>query len=254
MISAEAFLRRNPVASQDMPIAEQHVQSKPSGRFSRRGRDAAVVEDPNDLDACREAALRLLDAAPRASGALRERLLAKGYGEAIVDEVIERLIRVQLIDDGAYAESAVRYCAGRMMGRRGTVMELARKGVDRKLAEQVCDEAEQNGIFEDAAWELGRQIARKTHGLDRRVRQRRLWSAGGRKGHSPETLRRVAAALLVSPTKKGHLLYPGFGRPGRERTARMAIHLDLTLPPGSSSLPDDTGEQPLPPSAWPCSR
>ena len=127
MISAEAFLRRNPVASQDMPIAEQHVQSKPSGRFSRRGRDAAVVEDPNDLDACREAALRLLDAAPRASGALRERLLAKGYGEAIVDEVIERLIRVQLIDDSAYAESAVRYCAGRMMGRRGTVMELARK-------------------------------------------------------------------------------------------------------------------------------
>ena len=153
--------------------------------------------DPNDLDACREAALRLLDAAPRASGALRERLLSKGYGEAIVDEVIERLIRVQLIDDRAYAESAVRYCAGRMMGRRGAVLELARKGVDRKLAEQVCGEAEQNGIFEDAAWELGRQIARKTHGLDRRVRQRRFWSAGGRKGHSPETLRRVAAELLV---------------------------------------------------------
>ena len=101
MISAEAFLRRNPVASQDMPIAEQRVQSKPPGRVSRRGRDAAVVEDPNDLDACREAALRLLDAAPRASGALRERLLSKGYGEAIVDEVIERLIRVQLIDDRA---------------------------------------------------------------------------------------------------------------------------------------------------------
>ena len=188
MISAEAFLRRNPVASQDMPIAEQRVQSKPPGRFSRRGRDAAVVEDPNDLDACREAALRLLDAAPRASGALRERLLSKGYGEAIVDEVIERLIRVQLIDDRAYAESAVRYCAGRMMGRRGAVLELARKGVDRKLAEQVCGEA---------AWELGRQIARKTHGLDRQVRQRRFWSAGGRKGHSPETLRRVAAELLV---------------------------------------------------------
>lgn len=168
------------------PIAEQHVQSKPSGRFSRRGRDAAVVEDPNDLDACREAALRLLDAAPRASGALRERLLAKGYGEAIVDEVIERLIRVQLIDDGAYAESAVRYCAGRMMGRRGTVMELARKGVDRKLAEQVCDEAEQNGIFEDARMGIGPPNSPQTHGLDRRVRQRRLWSAGGRKGHSPE--------------------------------------------------------------------
>ena len=79
MISAEAFLRRNPVASQDMPIAEQHVQSKPSGRFSRRGIDAAVVGDPNALDECREPALRLQDASPRASGALRERLLRKGY-------------------------------------------------------------------------------------------------------------------------------------------------------------------------------
>ena len=130
--------------------------------------------------------MRLLDAAPRASGALRERLLSKGYGEAIVDEVIERLIRVQLIDDRAYAESAVRYCAGRMMGRRGTVMELARKGVDRKLAEQVCDEAEQNGIFEDAAWELGRQIARKTHGLDRQVRQRRFGPQAAAKDTAPK--------------------------------------------------------------------
>lgn len=141
--------------------------------------------------------MRLLDAAPRASGALRERLLAKGYGEAIVDEVTERLIRVQLIGRRRLCRTAVRYCAGRMMGRRGTVMELARKGVDRKLAEQVCDEAEQNGIFEDARMGIGPPNSRKTHGLDRRVRQRRLWSAGGRKGHSPETLRRVAAALLV---------------------------------------------------------
>ena len=196
MISAEAFLRRNGIAPQDMPIVEQRVRPKPSGRFSRRGSGTAVVEDPNDLDACREAALRLLDAAPRASGALRERLLGKGYDEQIVDEVIERLIRVQLIDDRAYAESVVRYCAGRMMGRRGTVMELTRKGVDRRLAEQVCGEAEQAGVFEDAAWELGRQVARKTRGLDRQVRQRRFWSAGGRKGHSPEILRRVAAELL----------------------------------------------------------
>ena len=156
----------------------------------------AVADDPNDADACREAALRLLDAAPRSSGALRERLLGKGYDEEIVNEVIERLIRVQLIDDRAYAESAVRYCADRMMGRRGAVMELARKGVDRRLAEQVCGEAEQQGVFEDAAWELGRRVARKTRGLDRQVRQRRFWSAGGRKGHSPETLRRVAAELL----------------------------------------------------------
>lgn len=151
----------------------------------------------SDLDACREAALRLLDAAPRPSGALRERLIGKGYAPEVVEDVIERLRRVQLLDDKAYARSAVRACAARLMGRRGAVVELIRKGVERSLAQQVCDEAEEQGVFVDAAWELGRRTARKTAGLDRDVRRRRLWSAGGRKGHDPEILREIARELFA---------------------------------------------------------
>lgn len=154
-------------------------------------------DDPNDLDACREAALRLLDAAPRPSGAMRERLVGKGYSPEVVDDVIARLIRVHLIDDEAYAQSAVRYCASRLMGYRGAVMELKRKGVNRQLAQHVCDEAESQGVFAEAAWELGRRTARKTAGLDVEVRKRRFWSAGGRKGHDPEVLREIAQELFV---------------------------------------------------------
>lgn len=155
-----------------------------------------VVDDGNAEDTCREAALRLLDAAPRSSGALRDRLLGKGFDEAVVERVVGRMVDLLLIDDHDYAESVVRVCAGRMMGRRGAAMELDRKGVDRALAVQVLDEAERQGVFEDAAWELGRRTARKTQGLDRQVRQRRFWAAGGRKGHNPETLRHVAAELF----------------------------------------------------------
>lgn len=154
-------------------------------------------DDPNDLDACREAALRLLDAAPRPSGAMRERLVGKGYAPEVVDDVIARLIRVHLIDDEAYAQSAVRYCTSRLMGYRGAVMELKRKGVNRQLAQHVCDEAESQGVFAEAAWELGRRTARKTAGLDVEVRKRRFWSAGGRKGHDPEVLREIAQELFV---------------------------------------------------------
>lgn len=154
-------------------------------------------DDPNDLDACREAALRLLDAAPRPSGAMRERLVGKGYTPEVVDDVIARLIRVHLIDDEAYTQSAVRYCASRLMGYRGAVMELKRKGVNRQLAQHVCDEAESQGVFAEAAWELGRRTARKTAGLDVEVRKRRFWSAGGRKGHDPEVLREIAQELFV---------------------------------------------------------
>ena len=91
MIDAQEFLGRA-VAAETIGAAEVVVRES----------------DTDDVDACREAALRLLDAAPRASGALRERLIAKGYADGIVDEVIERLTRVHLLDDRAYAESAVR--------------------------------------------------------------------------------------------------------------------------------------------------
>ncbi|MGE4642557.1 regulatory protein RecX [Bifidobacterium catenulatum] len=226
MISAERFLEQQglqPVLSEAGGSAFPHGERLQDGRIesgcgqvlcndeedtpkrARHARHAGRVvvgvsrtpDDPNDLDACREAALRLLDAAPRPSGAMRERLVGKGYSSEVVDDVIARLIRVRLIDDEAYAQSAVRYCASRLMGHRGAVMELKRKGVDRQLAQRVCDEAESQGVFAEAAWELGRRTARKTAGLDVEVRKRRFWSAGGRKGHNPEVLREIAQELFV---------------------------------------------------------
>ena len=179
--------------SANTPKASRHARH--AGRVANRGSERAMP-DPNDLDSCREAALRLLDAAPRPSGALRERLVGKVYAIEVVDDVIDRLERVQLINDEAYAQSAVRYCASRLMGRRGAVMELIRKGVDRGLAQHVCDEAEAEGVFSEAAWELGRRTARKTTGMDCDVRKRRFWSAGGRKGHNPDILRQVAQELF----------------------------------------------------------
>ena len=226
MISAERFLEQQglqPVLSEAGGPALPHGERLQDGRIesgcgqvlcndeedtpkrARHARHAGRVvvgvsrtpDDPNDLDACREAALRLLDAAPRPSGAMRERLVGKGYAPEVVDDVIARLIRVRLIDDEAYAQSAVRYCASRLMGHRGAVMELKRKGVDRQLAQRVCDEAESQGVFAEAAWELGRRTARKTAGLDVEVRKRRFWSAGGRKGHNPEVLREIAQELFI---------------------------------------------------------
>lgn len=155
-----------------------------------------VPDDPADSDACREAALTLLDAAARSSGALIRRLIDKGYDPQVAEDVVMRLVDVHLIDDEEYARAVVRSCAGRMLGFRGTTMELRRKGVDDKLAQSVAAEAREQGVFEDAAWQLGRKIALKTEGLELQVRRRRFWSAGGRKGHDPETLRRVAHELF----------------------------------------------------------
>ncbi|MFT8638812.1 regulatory protein RecX [Bifidobacterium sp.] len=161
---------------------------------SRAAAPCSIGDD--DIDACREAALRLLDAAPRSSGGLKQRLLDKEFEEPVIDEVIGRLTKVLLINDEAYAESAVRYCLSRNMGARFTQRELLRKGVDRELAQRVVSAAEEEGCFVDAAYELGRTVLRKTKGLDPIRRKRRLWSTAGRKGHSPDTIRQVANELF----------------------------------------------------------
>lgn len=166
------------------------------GGIGRSGASALHDRDARDEDACREAALTLLDAAPRSSDALAHRLADKGYEVCTVGRVVERLTQVGLLDDEAYARSVLRACTARDMGARGTAQEMRRRSVPAPIAARVVAEARESGVFDECAWELGRRVAARTAGLERDARYRRLWSAGGRKGHDPETLRAVAQELL----------------------------------------------------------
>ena len=169
-----------------------------AGGFGGGSAPAAQRADADDADACREAALTLLDAAARSSGALARRLIDKGFDTNVVNQVIDRLTRLGLLDDWAYAQDLLRSCLHRTMGERGVLSEMTRKGLDPGLAAQVVAQASRDGLFVDSAYELGRKVARKTAGLDLKVRKRRFWSAGSRRGHNPGLLNQVAADLFVS--------------------------------------------------------
>lgn len=165
-------------------------------RRSAGGFAVTQTDDPRDGERCKEAALRLLDAAARSTGALRAKLAERGYADDVIGEVVDRLTELRLLDDEEYARAVARSCANRMMGMRGAVMEMTRKGVDRALATRVAAEADADGLFVDAAWALGRSVAARTRGKDPQVARRRFWSAGGRKGHDSQTLREVGEALF----------------------------------------------------------
>jgi regulatory protein len=154
-------------------------------------------DNAHDLDKCQEAALRLLDASARSVRDMQERLLGKGYDPSVVERVVGNLIRVGLLDDQAYARGLVEHCLGRLLGARGTERELLRKGVPRRIAHDAVQDAEDAGRFAVAADELAQKTARRTQGLDRETRLRRFWSAGGRKGHSPQDLRAAADRYLI---------------------------------------------------------
>ena len=146
-----------------------------------------------DEDECKEAALRLLDAADRPTGALREKLSDRNFHPDTIEIVLQRLVEIGVVNNQRYAQRAVESCLKRHMGAQGTFMDLRRKGVDSADAREAIALAQQQDAFLQSAFELAYQVAHKTQGLDKQVRLRRFWSAGGRKGHASEDLRQAAS-------------------------------------------------------------
>ncbi|TCD54843.1 regulatory protein RecX [Alloscardovia theropitheci] len=211
VISADDFLRNRPLpiideTSNDIGQAHRHTNElvHPTDVEDTSG-DVNVLKEaissPDSIQGslrrsdeenrCQESALRLLDASARSSGALRERLQTKDFNDDVIDVVINRLLALGILDDEAYAKSAVRYCLSRRMGEIGTYQELRRKGVETHIARKAVDDAREDGAFIESAYALVEYVARRTRGLDKQVRLRRLWSAAGRKGHSSDLIKQA---------------------------------------------------------------
>ncbi|WP_018143605.1 regulatory protein RecX [Alloscardovia criceti] len=227
MISAEDFLHnakpkipahtqtKIPDVSESQTYARTVSAQEGSSTLIKSGIDdtsnVSLVENPEVSrvfrrseaeDKCQEAALRLLDAAPRPSGALRDRLLLKDFDEKTIETVIARLTSLGLVNDAAYAKQAVRYCISRKMGERGTLQELRRKGVDNFTAKEAVSQAAQAGEFVQSAYDLVESVARKTRGLDKQVRLRRLWSAAGRKGHALDLIKQAQYEIFTAESEE----------------------------------------------------
>ncbi|WP_240612618.1 regulatory protein RecX [Gardnerella vaginalis] len=147
-------------------------------------------------DDCREAALRLLDYAPRSIADVHQRLTEKGYADATVDSVVKRLCELRLLDDCQYAQLVIRSCVARMLGARATRLELQRKNVESSVITSSISQAQEAGVFEEAAWELGKKTAQRTRNLDATVRKRRFFAAAARKGHDLNVINEVYCTLF----------------------------------------------------------
>ena len=217
-ISVENFLRDHPVERAEENDESNSVVTHTRKKISHKSvllsaknntknmpyvKNAKVSDLSDELcnsseDDCREAALRLLDYAPRSVMDMRKRLKEKGYTEVAVDAVIRRLLELHLLDDNQYAQMVIRSCAVRLLGARATRMELQRKNVDPAAISQNVASAQNSGVFTEAAWELGRKTASRTRNLEPLVRRRRFFAAAARKGHDLNVINEVYAALFES--------------------------------------------------------
>jgi len=112
--------------------------------------DIARLQAADDVEKAREKALRFLGNRPRSEWEVRQNLLKAGYGDEIVDRVLERLRGVGLVDDAAFARYWIDNRAQfRPRGALALRQELRRKGVERDVIDAAL--AEEAHVDENAA-------------------------------------------------------------------------------------------------------
>jgi regulatory protein len=164
--------------------------TEPGPRAGRRS-----SREPKPPKSCHERALGLLAVRPRTRQELEQRLLQAKFSEEEVQDVLDRLERVDLIDDRAFAEQFAQHQFGvKHAGRRGVMQALLAKGVDRDLAVLVTQQ--EPGDEDARAERLAAAKAARMVGLDPAKAFGRLSGMLVRRGHSSETARRAARRAL----------------------------------------------------------
>jgi regulatory protein len=162
---------------------------------------------------CHERALGLLAVRARSRRELQRRLLQAGFDTSEVDEVLERLERVGLIDDEAFARQVAEHAFGvKRAGRRAVVSSLMAAGVAPDVIEStVAGAADAEDERADA---LAASRAGRLDSVEPAKAFSRLTSLLVRRGYSPEVARRAARrALAVDAGENRPNLASGSTRP-----------------------------------------
>ena len=161
------------------------------------------VAGAEEVQKALDSALLLLEVRARAKREIETRLTQKGYEEGIIEQVIEKLVRLELINDAQFAaawvEAKTRVGGNRPVGRRRLSSELYAKGVAKdQIAEAVGIVSNSDELV------LARAAAAKkvrTVPTDRDLLQaerRKLMGFLQRRGFGWETVKQVTRESLPS--------------------------------------------------------
>lgn len=143
-------------------------------------------------------AQRLLAQRSRSRHELVTALRRKGYAEETVALTLERLERVGLLDDGAFAQRLVEhYSRGRGLGRQAVRQRLRQAGLDTVLAEEVLAAAtSEEEELERARLAAQKYVSRASAGEAHRLRAR-LYQLLLRRGFDAEVARQVTEEVVA---------------------------------------------------------
>lgn len=150
---------------------------------------------PKSPKSCHERALGLLAVRARSRRELERRLLQAGFEAPEVTDVLERLERVGLVDDGSFARQVAEHAFGvKRAGRRAVVGTLMAAGVPPDIIEATLADAGDEEVRADA---LARSRASRLGSVDPVKAFSRLTSLLVRRGYGPEIARQAARRALA---------------------------------------------------------
>lgn len=140
-----------------------------------------------------EHAVRFLAPRPRSITEIRRRLAQKGYADAVLDKVIERLQALNYVDDLAFARFWVEN-RERFNPRSKTALrfELLQKGIADDIITQVLADVDSEGL----AYQAAHKKTRLLRGKDRKAVRESLSSFLVRRGFGYDVVRTVVDRII----------------------------------------------------------
>jgi regulatory protein len=121
------------------------------------------------------AAASFLKTRERSRKEIRDKLKTKEYSEGVIEKVLEKLERLDIVNDKRFAEMFVR---DRMKlnpkGKKVLQMELAQKGIDRNITEEVLGEMLNNDNEIELAKKVLEKVEKKYSGLEEKARRDKI--------------------------------------------------------------------------------
>ena len=160
--------------------------------------DAAIADLQNQDERARafESALVFLSYRPRSEREVRDRLARKQVPPSAIDQAIERLRRLGLVDDEAFARYWVEQRqTHRPRGARLLRQELFQKGIARETSAGAVEAGDDQLAPEEAAYRAAERRARSLRAADEREFTTRLGQFLLRRGFDYETARAACRRL-----------------------------------------------------------
>lgn len=139
----------------------------------------ADLKSQDNVEVALQRALNFLSYRPRSEKEVRQNLKKHEYNQAVIDEIIDRLVRGKLVDDANFAELWVENRSEfRPRGSRMLRSELRQKGITDRVIEDALSDLDETNLALKAA----RKKSRSYRDLDQDEFRKKLYGFLARRG------------------------------------------------------------------------